>query len=186
MYVGAAVEANEARTTERLARYLTRAPVALGKVHPQADGRIKLLTPPDPSSGRDHKHFDALDWIHAITTQIPDARQHMVRYYGAYANRARKLYRPVEGPVPAPVGEPAEVGAGPRDAEAAWKRTRRQAWARLLARIYEVDPLVCPRCGEELKVVALITDPRVIDRILAHREARGIRSPFEPRAPPAA
>ena len=56
----------------------------------------------------------------------------------------------------------------------------------MLARIYEVDPLVCPRCGEELKVVALITDPRVIDRILAHREARDIRSPFEPRAPPAA
>ena len=84
------------------------------------------------------------------------------------------------------MGEPAEVGAGPRDAEAAWKRTRRQAWARLLARIYEVDPLVCPRCGEELKVVALITDPRVIDRILAHRKARGLTSPFASRAPPAA
>ena len=160
--------------------------MALGKVHPQADGRIKLLTPPDPATGLDHKHFDALDWIHAITTQIPDARQHMVRYYGAYANRARRLYRPAGESGADPVGEVEAEDAPPCDAEAAWQRARRQAWARLLARIYEVDPLVCPRCGEELKVVALITDPRVIDRILAHREARDIRSPFEPRAPPAA
>ena len=68
----------------------------------------------------------------------------------------------------------------------AWLRTRRRSWARLLARIYEVDPLVCPRCGDELKVVAAITDPIVIDRILKHRLRRDIRSPFEPRAPPAA
>ena len=36
------------------------------------------------------------------------------------------------------------------------------------------------------KLVGLITDPRVIDRILAHRKARGLASPFESRAPPAA
>jgi hypothetical protein len=34
--------------------------------------------------------------------------------------------------------------------------------------------------------VAAITDPVVIDRILAHRKRREISSPFEPRAPPAA
>lgn len=103
------------------------------------------MTPPDPSTGRDHKHFDALDWIHAITTQIPDARQHMVRYYGAYANRARRLYRPAEASGRASVGEAEPEESQRKDAEAAWKCTRRQAWARLLARIYEVDPLVCPR-----------------------------------------
>ena len=26
--------------------------------------------------------FDALDWVHAVTTQIPDPRQRMARYYG--------------------------------------------------------------------------------------------------------
>lgn len=65
-------------------------------------------------------------------------------------------------------------------------RARRRSWARLIARIYEVDPLVCPRCGHELQIVAAITDPRLIDKILEHRRRRGLRSPFEPRAPPAA
>ena len=26
---------------------------------------------------------------------------------------------------------------------------RERAWGRLLARVYEVDPLVCPKCGAE-------------------------------------
>ena len=63
--------------------YLVRAPGALGRFHPKKDGRIKLLTPRDPATGEEARTFDPLDWVHAVTTQIPDARQHMVRYYGA-------------------------------------------------------------------------------------------------------
>ena len=55
--------------------------------------------------------------------------------------------------------------------------------ARLLHRIYEVDPLVCP-CGGELKIISVLADPVVLDRILAHRKKNGIRSPFVARAPP--
>ena len=62
---------------------------------------------------------------------------------------------------------------------------RRRSWARLLRRIYEVDPLRCP-CGGELKIISVLTDPVVVDRILAHRKKNGIKSPFAARAPPAA
>ena len=33
---------------------------------------------------------------------------------------------------------------------------RKQAWAQLIAKIYEVDPLVCPKCGYDMKVVAVL------------------------------
>jgi hypothetical protein len=39
----------------------------------------------------------------------------------------------------------------------------------LARRIYEVDPLACPRCAAPLRIVAIITDPAVITRILVHR-----------------
>jgi hypothetical protein len=29
----------------------------------------------------------------------------------------------------------------------------KQAWARLIKKIYEIDPLVCPKCGSEMKIV---------------------------------
>ena len=161
---------------------MARAPVALSKVFTEKGSeRVRLLTPPDPDTGKDVRIFDVLDWIHAVTTQIPDPRQHLQRYYGAYSNRARRLYRASnEGPT-----LPAEGAAERTDDEGGAVAVRR-AWARLLRRIYEVDPLVCPRCGTELRIVAVITDPDVVDRILGHRARRGLRSPFEPRAPPAA
>ena len=82
-----AIEPSEARAVERVRRYLTRAPVALGKVHPQGDGRIKLLTPRDPTTGPDHRLFDPRDWVHMVTTPIHDPHQHEVRYYGVCGSR---------------------------------------------------------------------------------------------------
>ena len=49
-------------------------------------------------------------------------------------------------------------------------------WMQRLRRVYDIDVSVCPGCGGELKVLAVITDPQVIASILAHlteREARG-------------
>jgi hypothetical protein len=48
--------------------------------------------------------------------------------------------------------------------------TRRASyvWAMLIARIYEALPLLCPRCGNPMKIVAFITDPASLSRILTH------------------
>ena len=74
------------------------------------------------------------------------------------------------------VGSPTlEVPATETDAPDA--RARRRAWARLLARVYEVDPLVCPRCGARLRVIAVIQNPVQITKILNHLVRTG-------RAPP--
>jgi hypothetical protein len=50
-------------------------------------------------------------------------------------------------------------------------------WATLLARTYAVDVLVCPRCGGAARVVAAVTDPRVIRQILAHLREPPARAP---------
>ncbi|TVQ19958.1 MAG: hypothetical protein EA382_15775 [Spirochaetaceae bacterium] len=50
-------------------------------------------------------------------------------------------------------------------------------WARLLAKVYRVDPLVCPRCGGEVKTIAVIQDPVEIRDILAYLVKTGRASP---------
>jgi hypothetical protein len=42
------------------------------------------------------------------------------------------------------------------------------AWARLIRKVYEADPLECPKCKGPMHVIALIEDPGVIRRILEH------------------
>ena len=41
-------------------------------------------------------------------------------------------------------------------------------WARLIAKVYGEDPFVCRACGHQMKVLAVITDPLQVDRILRH------------------
>ncbi|MHC4825350.1 MAG: hypothetical protein ACYTEY_02205 [Planctomycetota bacterium] len=46
----------------------------------------------------------------------------------------------------------------------------RRRWAALIKRIWQVDPLQCPRCGGAMKIVSVINPGQrdVIDRILTH------------------
>jgi len=40
--------------------------------------------------------------------------------------------------------------------------------AEMIRKVYEVDPLVCPQCGGQMKVISFITDYAVVDRIIHH------------------
>ena len=75
----------------------------------------------------------------------------------------------------------AEAGAsGPRPSAASPKdpaptddeplpiRPRKLTWAQLLARVLDVRALTCPRCAAAMVVLAFITDPPVVKRILEH------------------
>ena len=41
-------------------------------------------------------------------------------------------------------------------------------WARLIAKVDEVDPLVCTRCGQRMSLVSFVSDAFAIRRILDH------------------
>ena len=62
-------------------------------------------------------------------------------------------------------------------------RKAKRRWAELLRRIVEVDPPACPRCGETMRIVSFITEPKTIDRILEHLR-RTKTSHRRQRAPP--
>jgi len=53
------------------------------------DGNLVMDTPPDPRTGATSITLDPLEWIHRLTSHIPDPGRHCQRFYGAYANRAR-------------------------------------------------------------------------------------------------
>ena len=207
------VASTERGRLARLARYATRVVVAVGALRFREDGRVEVETPPDPVTGSTVLVLDRLELVHALCQQVPDKGMHLVRFYGAYSNRRRGALRRLRGEVEgAPAGDgtlgprpraaaPAATPAGSGSATAsavpgrpdrpptAAEVARAVSWAKLLRKVFEVDPLRCPRCGGSMAVIAWITEAATIDRILAHRRRRGIESPFEgaqARAPPAA
>ena len=45
-------------------------------------------------------------------------------------------------------------------------------WMQRLRRVFAIDLSECPWCGAQLRVIAEITDPKVVGKILAHISAR--------------
>ncbi len=46
----------------------------------------------------------------------------------------------------------------------------RKRWAALIKQVYEIDPLVCPKCYGQMKIIAFIErdQAEVIEEILRH------------------
>jgi len=79
-------------------------------------------------------------------------------------------------------GEPAPSARTRKDRDhSPDTRARRRSWAQLIMRVYEVDPLVCPKCGGEMRIIAFIIDHVVVDAILRHLAKTEAQSP---RGPP--
>lgn len=41
-----------------------------------------------------------------------------------------------------------------------------KSWARLIKKVYEVDPLICPKCDGNMRIIAFIEDYKIIKKIL--------------------
>ena len=111
---------------------------------------------------------------------IPEPRAHGVRYFGAYSSKAR-TYRKKRSL--ALQSFSTKTSAAKDEPELAPKKRAalRRNWARLIKRVYQVEPLKCD-CGGTFRVVAFITEHKVITKILQHLEKTKIKA--ESRAPP--
>jgi hypothetical protein len=129
---------------------------------------------PRPKSGQaiedDHPLVDPLEFLARLLIQIPEPKRHLVLFYGVYANRIRTLYR---------ADDSARFQADGEANEPTPRRTLSRRWAELIYRIYEIDPLDCPRCGARMKILTFIIDPKLIRQILDHLDRNA-----PPRAPP--
>jgi len=130
---------------------------------------------------RNFQILDPLDFLAEFTQHIPPKGAHLVRYYGWYSNKARGMRRKAAEAAAMARGE---SGGGESSSAVQPPPSRAsQTWAMLIKRVYEVDPLLCPKCGGEMKVVAFIEPPQaeVIERILKHC---GLWRESSPRPPP--
>ena len=59
-------------------------------------------------------------------------------------------------------------------------------WRELIKKVWEVDPLICPHCGAEMKRIALLDDQSVIEKIIRHLKLWPAQAepPCLSRAPP--
>ena len=189
------IEREDRAGLERLVRYCARGPLALERLSAPAgietlsspDARLVYRLPEPDRHGRHELRLTPLELLDRLARLVPPPRIHRHRYHGVLAPNARlrstvvSIGRPEphesptdaeSQPAPGPASHPVApsghsdetdpTGPTPRS------RSSRRLWAQLLARIYEVLPLLCPACGGEMRIISFITLPSTVERILLH------------------
>jgi hypothetical protein len=157
------VRVADAQGRASLAAYMLRAPFALEKMtYDPPTGNVVYRSRMHATLKRNFQLMPGAEWLELLLRHVPDRYEHLVRYVGWYSNRARgeraKRERLREGAPHLPT-----LSAVPEPV-----RRAGATWARLIRKVYEADPLTCPRCQARMRVIALIDDPHAIRRILEH------------------
>jgi hypothetical protein len=172
VFQGERIDPDDHEARRRLAGYMLHPPISLDRLRYRPEsgqviyyGRQRARCgDAEPSPAR---ILPALDFLAALCSHVPETGQQLVRYYGAFANARRLSGRPSPS-ASAPEAEPQPPSQHDSGGAQDFSRGRRRSWARLIRKVYEADPLVCPRCCGPLKIISLIGDAPVIEKILRH------------------
>jgi hypothetical protein len=180
---GVCIQAHDRAALERLPRYCARPPFAMDRLRREGAGLVHRCAkqrsePTNDKRGAktDEITLTALELIDRIATLVPPPRSHRHRYFGVLAPNSslRTAVTAMATPTQTATGEcaPGAVPLGnalpTTPAPLQPKRSALYLWAVLLARIYEVFPLLCPLCGGQMRLIAFITHSADIRQILKH------------------
>jgi hypothetical protein len=179
VYCGKAIWPHNEEGLENLARYIIRASFSKERMtyvaqQDSLDGIAKVIY--ESKDGKASQRFDALDWLAQLVTHIPNKGELMVRYYGFYSNKLRGLRKKagVDDQVTALI-----------ESEISTKEFH-QNWARLIQKIYHVDPLLCPKCLGSMRIISFIEDDPLVKNILEHLDLWDVnrKPPARANSPP--
>lgn len=130
---------------ENMARYIIRASFSQERMTYISEEAKVIYQSKD---GKQEKVFNALEWLAAMCSHVPDKREQIVRYYGYYSNvsRGKQQKDNQDGLIPYII-----------ESDGSFKEYRKN-WARLIQKIYEVDPLTCPKCQGQMRIISFIED----------------------------
>ena len=157
LHANVALPAHAREQLEHLCRYLLRPPLALERLTESSGGQLLYELPHARRDGSTHLLLDPLELIEKLSVLIPPPRFHLLRFHGLLAPRAHLRAAVVPRP-----SRDAALGGGPAPSPSPPKpRGRpssgagRLSWAALMRRVFEVDVLLCSRCGGRRRIVAV-------------------------------
>ncbi len=136
---------------ERLCRYTTRPAIAESRLTKDSEGSILYELKKPYKDGTTHVKFSQLEFMEKIMCLIPPPRHHLIRFHGVLApnNSWRSSIVPKK-----------------KIQKKTGKNVYWIPWAELLKRTFEVDSLSCKKCNHTMKIVAVILEQKIIQKIM--------------------
>jgi hypothetical protein len=148
---------------ETLCKYVLRPAIAQERITRGPDGLVRIALKRPFSDGTVAVDLDPLSLLSRLAASVPPPRLHTVRYAGVLAPASKLRARIVPKPPP-----PTEDLDASSDSPPKRGGSRYRPWAELLKRTFGVDVLECPKCKGRMKLLAVVTDPKSMERILRH------------------
>lgn len=85
LHAGLAAKASQRDKLDRLARYVSRPPVATGRLALTGSGHVRYTLKTPYRDGTTHVIFEPEDFIARLAALVPKPRAHLTRYHGVFA-----------------------------------------------------------------------------------------------------
>ncbi len=181
------IKPNDDKGIENLSQYIIRNTFSLEKLKYE-EGDSSVIYRSKMTHGKNKRNFQVfspLEFIAAIRQHVPEPSFQLVRYYGWYSNRMRgdrKKQEEWEKGKKEDENETTEDSKIIDIQNYKPKRIPQLMWRECIKKVWEVDPLVCPKCTGEMRIIRFIYKRTVIKKILNHLNI--FEEKKNPRAPP--
>ncbi len=166
LHAGVTARANEREKLERLCRYVTRPPVSTKRLTMTRNGRVRYELKTPWRNGTTHVIFEPLDFVSRLVSLVPKPRVNLIRFHGVFAPNSKYRARVT----PARRGKRKKCHPVNKTDQTAAEKRASMTWAKRLKRVFNIEIETCNECGGDVRIVASIEDPIVIQKILAHLE----------------
>ena len=128
------------------------------------NGRVRYELKSPWRNGTTHVVFEPLDFISRLVALVPRPRVNLTRFHGVFAPNSK--YR--ANVTPARRGKRKECHSDDEADQTPAEKRASMTWAKRLKRVFNIDVETCSECGGDVRIIASIEDPVVIQKILAH------------------
>ena len=156
-----------------ISRYLAKCPLSLERIEITESALAPAVRYyKDAEKDGEFIEVSPLEFLARLATHVPLPHERTTRLFGLYSyrtrgakNRKAKFRAWVENNL-----EPLQPQASERPKASRY-------WACFIKKVYEVDPLMCDKCGAQMKVRAFIHDPKKIIQLTKDLGIQDWRAP---------
>jgi hypothetical protein len=181
LHAGVATKANERDKLERICRYIARPAVCEERLSIDSSGNVIYRFKKPWDDGTTAMKLTPMELMERLVALVPKPKIHLTRYHGVLGPHYK--YRKQIVPKPPQL----KLASDNQITEESQPEPKRKniPWAKLLARVFNIDVELCINCGSKMKIIAAIEDPKIIRQILDHMGLPSKPPPLHPaRGPP--
>ena len=151
---------------------MARPPVCTKRLSVNKKGQVLYQFKRPWRDGRTHVVLSPLEFLEKLSSLVPLPYLHLTHYSGMLAPNSRYRPRVIPGKTRSQIKKEQTENQIPT--------LKMGTWAKILARVFQVDVTKCKDCGGEVKVISVIFDAFVISKILSHMGISPQPPPIDP------